>query len=69
VKWYIIRHAEKEPGDFYNPVLGHQDQPISAIGHAQAENLSAYFTDNWLPKFISVNICALRKPSPMSLKK
>jgi len=45
VKWYIIRHADKEPGDFYNPVLGHQDQPISAKGRAQAEVLSAYFTD------------------------
>jgi hypothetical protein len=26
--WYIVRHAEKEPGDFYNPRLRHQDQII-----------------------------------------
>jgi probable phosphoglycerate mutase len=50
VKWYIIRHADKEPGDFYNPVLRHQDQPISAKGRAQAEKLSAYFTDKPVAK-------------------
>jgi broad specificity phosphatase PhoE len=44
VKWYVIRHADKEPGDFYNPVLRHQDQPISAKGRVQAKKLSAYFT-------------------------
>ena len=26
---YIIRHAHKEKGDFYNPRLRHQDEPIS----------------------------------------
>ncbi len=41
--WYIIRHAEKEQGDFYNPDLGHQDQPISKKGLADARKLSAYF--------------------------
>ncbi|MCB9420145.1 MAG: histidine phosphatase family protein [Ardenticatenaceae bacterium] len=43
MNWYIIRHAAKEPGDFYNPVLRHQDQPISDKGRAEARNLSAYF--------------------------
>lgn len=50
MKWYIIRHADKEPGDFYNPVLRHQDQPISATGHAQGEKLSAYFADKPVAK-------------------
>lgn len=44
MNWYIIRHAAKEKGDFYNPVLRHQDQPISEQGRAEARNLSAYFT-------------------------
>jgi len=38
----IIRHAEKESGDFFNPHIGHQDQPISAQGCQQAERLAAY---------------------------
>ena len=45
MKWYIIRHADKEPGDFYNPSLGHQDQPLSARGRAEAEKLYPYFAD------------------------
>jgi broad specificity phosphatase PhoE len=44
MKWYIIRHGDKEEGDFYNPVLRHQDQPISAKGRAEAKNLVSYFT-------------------------
>jgi len=43
--WYIIRHADKEKGDFYNPELRHQDQPISRIGQEQAQKLVAYFAD------------------------
>jgi broad specificity phosphatase PhoE len=44
VKWYIVRHADKEQGNFYHPVLRHQDEPISAKGITQAQKLSAYFT-------------------------
>ncbi len=42
---YIIRHAEKERGDFYNPRLRHQDEPISLRGQEQARNLWSYFCD------------------------
>ena len=45
MKWYIIRHADKEPGEFYNPVLGHQDQPLSAKGRAEAQRLYSYFAE------------------------
>jgi len=45
VKWYIIRHADKEKGDFINPILRHQDQPINAKGRAEAQKLNSYFTD------------------------
>jgi hypothetical protein len=30
--FYIIRHAEKEKGNFYNPRLRHQNEPISQKG-------------------------------------
>lgn len=45
VKWYIIRHADKEKGDFYNPKLRHQDQPISAKGRVEAQKLYSFFAD------------------------
>jgi len=40
---YIIRHAAKERGDFFNPRLRHQDEPISLKGRADAQKLCAYF--------------------------
>ena len=43
--FYIPRHAHKEQGDFYNPRLRHQDQPISQKGQAEALKLWSYFCD------------------------
>jgi broad specificity phosphatase PhoE len=40
---YLIRHAAKERGAFFNPYLRHQDEPISVLGQSQAQKLCAYF--------------------------
>ena len=40
---YIVRHAEKELGDFYNPRLRHQDEPLSVRGWLTAQKLSSCF--------------------------
>jgi broad specificity phosphatase PhoE len=40
---YIIRHAAKERGDFFNPHLRHQDEPISGQGQRDAQQLCSYF--------------------------
>jgi len=40
---YIVRHAAKERGDFFNPQLRHQDEPISAQGQTAAQKLCRYF--------------------------
>ena len=40
--FYIIRHAEKEKGDFYNPLLRHQDEPVSQVGRQNAIRLWPY---------------------------
>jgi broad specificity phosphatase PhoE len=45
MKWYIVRHADKEKGDFFNPKLRHQDQPISAKGRIEAQELYSFFGD------------------------
>ncbi|MFX0178492.1 MAG: histidine phosphatase family protein [Candidatus Hodarchaeota archaeon] len=50
MNWYIIRHADKEKGDFYNPVLRHQDEPISEKGHLKAQKLFSYFSDKSIDK-------------------
>jgi broad specificity phosphatase PhoE len=42
---YLIRHAHKEQGDFYNPRLRHQDEPISQKGQEQALKLWLYLRD------------------------
>jgi len=43
--FYIIRHAEKEKGDFYNPLLRHQDEPVSQVGRQNAIRLWSYLCD------------------------
>jgi broad specificity phosphatase PhoE len=43
--FYIIRHARKEKGNFYNPQLRHQDEPISREGQEQARRLWTYLCD------------------------
>jgi probable phosphoglycerate mutase len=48
--FYILRHAEKEWGGYYNPKLRHQDEPISQKGREQAEKLVAYFADKDIAK-------------------
>lgn len=45
MKIYIIRHAEKESGNYYNPRLRHQDEPISEKGRQSAERLGAFFAE------------------------
>lgn len=43
--FYIIRHAEKEKGDYYNTDLRHQDEPISQKGQEEALKLWSYLCD------------------------
>lgn len=43
--FYILRHAQKEKGDFYNPRLRHQDEPISQQGQGEARKLWSYLCD------------------------
>ena len=42
---YIIRHAHKEIGDFYNPRLRHQDEPISQKGREDSLKLWPYLCE------------------------
>jgi broad specificity phosphatase PhoE len=44
MKFYLVRHADKAKGDYFNPRLRHDDQPISAFGRKQASKLLKYFS-------------------------
>jgi len=46
MRCYIIRHADKEQGEFYNPRLRHQDEPISQKGRQVAQKLVAFFAQH-----------------------
>jgi broad specificity phosphatase PhoE len=43
--FYILRHAHKEFGGYYNPTLRHQDEPITAQGKEAAYRLWSFFCD------------------------
>lgn len=43
--FYILRHAHKEFGGYYNPNLRHQDEPITTKGRKAAERLWSFFSD------------------------
>jgi broad specificity phosphatase PhoE len=43
--WFILRHGEKEEGEFRNSQVPLNDQPISQVGLEQARNLQAFFAN------------------------
>lgn len=65
--FYILRHAEKETGDFYNPNLRHHDEPLSQFGLAQAEKLVPFFADKEITKiYISEYIRTAQTIAPVA---
>jgi len=43
--FYILRHGDKEKGEFRKPDLPLNDQPLSEFGQEQARNLVGFFKD------------------------
>lgn len=52
MKIYIVRHADREIGDYYNQNLRHQDAPISLKGMEKSKKLLGYFQDKQIKKVI-----------------
>ncbi len=52
MKLYIVRHADKEKGDFYNENLHHQDPPISFEGKQNSVKLVNLFENKQVKKII-----------------
>jgi broad specificity phosphatase PhoE len=42
--FFITRHGHKEPGKYFNPILRHQDPPLSGRGVEGAGKLLPYFS-------------------------
>ena len=45
MSFYILRHGDKEKGEFRNPALPLNDQPISELGQGQARALVDFFAE------------------------
>ncbi|WP_238881884.1 histidine phosphatase family protein [Clostridium sp. YIM B02551] len=50
---FIVRHANKEFGDYYNDKLKHQDSPLSDEGVEKAKRLVDYFKYEKVDKIIA----------------
>jgi Fructose-2,6-bisphosphatase len=50
---FIVRHANKEFGDYYNDKLKHQDSPLSDEGVEKAKKLLDYFKYENVDKIIA----------------
>jgi probable phosphoglycerate mutase len=45
MKLVFVRHGDKEKGNFPNPEIRHNDQPLSVLGLAQSQALAEYLLD------------------------
>lgn len=52
MKVYIVRHGDKESGEYFNTVLNHQDPPLSNDGIRKAKKLVDYFEEKFIKKII-----------------
>jgi len=43
VKVYVVRHGDREKGNYFNKYLKHQDEPLSESGETKAKMLCSYF--------------------------
>lgn len=65
--WYIVRHADKETGDFYNPKLHIQDDPLSQKGMVQAQELIPYFENKGISRiYVSAYQRTMQTATPLA---
>jgi broad specificity phosphatase PhoE len=72
---YFIRHGDKIKGNFFNPSIGQNDQPLSNFGIQQANELTTFFEkiniqrvfiSDYLRTFQTIaNICKLKNIVPI----
>jgi broad specificity phosphatase PhoE len=69
MKFYLVRHAEKAEGDYFNPRLRHDDQPISTFGRKQASKIKKYFHKHSIKSiYVSEYIRTVQTARPLARK-
>jgi len=69
MKFYLVRHADKAKGDYFNPQLRHDDQPISTLGRKQASKIQKYFHKHSIKSiYISEYIRTYQTARPLAKK-
>lgn len=64
---YLLRHAEKAKGDYFNPTLRHQDPPLSDKGREQSKGAVNYFSKTHLSAiYVSSYIRTLQTARPIA---
>ena len=69
MKFYLVRHADKATGDYFNPRLRHDDQPISKFGRIQASKIKKYFHKESIKSiYVSEYIRTVQTARPLARK-
>lgn len=69
MKFYLVRHADKATGDYFNPRLRHDDQPISKFGRKQASKIKKYFHKESIKSiYVSEYIRTVQTARPLARK-
>ncbi len=69
VTLYLMRHAEREPGRFYNPARGREDPPLSRYGRLQARRIAKVFGRKPITAiYVSQFLRALQTAGPLARK-
>jgi broad specificity phosphatase PhoE len=70
MKAYIVRHADKAKGDYYDAHLRHHDQPISRRGRKQALMVMKYFRKKSISSiYVSEYVRTGQTIRPLTVKK
>ena len=69
MKFYLVRHADKAEGDYFNPRLRHDDQPISTFGRKQAYKIKKHFHKHSIRSiYVSEYIRTEQTVRPLAIK-
>jgi broad specificity phosphatase PhoE len=64
---FLLRHGDKAEGDYHNPLLKHQDPPLSDKGREQSIAVANYFRQTPIASiYVSSYIRTLQTAQPMA---
>jgi len=64
---FLLRHGDKAEGDYHNPILKHQDPPLSEKGKKQSRAVANYFTQTHISSiYVSSYVRTLQTAQPIA---